>query len=187
MAYWPTTKRRKQKSNGHRAGVVARVGLVTTFLFRKLVIVGIKIHTKTIEVPDDIAKGLDGPAYLKLRTRIKKKYLAILGELATTAADVMALKDDETENNPEVMIKLAAFNRVNDYDALKAYAYIVLDWNWIDEETGKALPKPTNAQAFGELYEEQLIYIQEQIGELRRYSATEGNERNGSNSETSTD
>lgn len=151
-----------------------------------------KLYTKTIEVPEEIATGEDGPAWIKLRTRIRKKYLAILGQLVNSATGVMEMaKEQEAsgKTGKEMTLEearvVARFNEVNDILVLKAYANIVIDWNWVDDETGELLAKPQgNSTVFGELVEEQLTWIQEQIGQIRRYRATDGSKEDFLDSKT---
>jgi hypothetical protein len=64
-----------------------------------------------------------------------------------------------------------------------AYAAFVADWNWLDEESGLPLPKPTKAEVFkNDLFEDQTTWLASQIEKLERYRATEGNVKSGSTS-----
>lgn len=67
---------------------------------------------------------------------------------------------------------------VSDQKMLEFYEYLVLDWNWIDGDTGKPLPKPNDPEVFKALYEDQLEWIQDHVNDLKRYRVTEGNAEN---------
>lgn len=142
-----------------------------------------KLYVTKIETPEDIAQSANGkPAYIKLRTRLKKKYIKLMNRGIEAANAVMQLKDDADGNDAAVIDALTRFNAYNDNDRPKVYAYVVTEWNWIDAETGEPLPAPDKVETFDELYPQQLDWIQAQINDVMSFRATEGNGMSGSGS-----
>ena len=146
-----------------------------------------KVHFITIEVPDEIALGINGsnkpgPAWVKLRTRYKRKQLRIINQGVEIASRIMALDDNADEKNPQVLETLSTFFNYDNTQRPKFLAYAVIDWNWLDEETGKPLPKPDKPEVFDELFDNQVAWLQAEINQLLKYRATEGNVQSGSGS-----
>ena len=144
-----------------------------------------KLHIRKIDTPEDIAIGPNGePGWIKINTRLKKKHTALMNRGIEYAAKLQSLDldDDATESEmgPEAWAALANVMRYTDKDQLKFYSHFVADWNWTDEETGELLGKPNKMAVFGELFEEQIAWLQKQYNLLQKYRSTEGNAETGS-------
>lgn len=143
-------------------------------------------HTLRIDTPPEVAQGANGePAYVIFKTRYKGKYQKAFTRVGQLNSEVKQLKTDnmsEAEQD-EALILIDQLN--HSIEAVyAAFAHIVLDWNWLDEETGAPLPKPNeNPAVFSdELFDEQVAWIREHINKLTRYRATEGNAPSGNDS-----
>lgn len=148
-----------------------------------------RIRTKTIEVPEEIAISGNGqPAYVKMRTRylnnilqeIINKPTLLSGKAELLYKQIEALDDTDPANEGKANKLLAELegiysqlSKVNVTKELLAYA--VIEWNWLNEETGEPLPEPSNPEAFNLLYEDQTKWLRKQIEEIRKYKAAEGN------------
>lgn len=139
-------------------------------------------HTKRIDTPPEIATGPNGaPGWVVLKTRFKNKYANAFGQVFRFRQRLNdAIDAGDTDNAKELGAQALAASEF----AWTTYAYLVLDWNWIDIETGEPLPKPSgnNAVFREELYPFQTSWIAEQIQEIDQYRATEGNEQSGDGS-----
>lgn len=141
--------------------------------------------TIRIEVPPEVALGpQDKPAYIILKTRLKGKHREAFTSATRAAAQVMRLDINALKDNPEGQVKALAdvdeasqaINRLCD-----VYGEIILEWNWIDFDTGAVLPPPSAQIVRDELDQIQMAWLNEQAQQLLRYRATEGNARSGSN------
>jgi hypothetical protein len=139
-------------------------------------------HTITIETPAEIAEGAGGePAWVLFRTRAKNKYFQTFSKLQQNALEISTLIE-EVKNQPENQALLGEVDRLHSENAIlidltyDAYLYFIVDWNWLDYETGQPLHKPdSRAVIEEELTPQQIAWLRNQIDQLRRYRATEGN------------
>lgn len=136
-------------------------------------------HIARIETPANIVQGTNGePAYILLRTRFKNKHLLAFNKALRLNAEISKfdLNHLDEAGQKQVLQIAEALNQAVE-DVFSTYATLVIDWNWLDDETGQPLPKPLgHPEVFkAELYEEQVSWIREQIQNVQRYRATEGN------------
>lgn len=140
-------------------------------------------HTRKIEVPTEIAEGVNGePAFVVMRTRAKNKHFRAFNDLGKITAQLNALILDLQKNPAGSEELLSEAERLQtEAERLtgavyEAYVYLVADWNWLDFETGEPLAKPDSRGVIeDELTPQQIAWLREQVDELRRYRATEGN------------
>jgi hypothetical protein len=137
-----------------------------------------------IETPAHIAQSGNGvPAYVMLKTRFKNKHLFVFSRAGELAAEMQGrnVSDDMSEAETEAALQIAGKLNQTLSDIFNTYATLIVDWNWIDDETGQPLPKPKdNPGVFkNELYQEQTDWLREQIQNAAKYRATEGNARAG--------
>lgn len=129
----------------------------------------------------EVAEGANGePAYLVIKTRIKGRYARVFTAVGQSAARLMAINTATmTEADVDRAYKIA--QEVNsDVDLLfDAYAAMIVDWNWLDSETGEPLPSPDSDIIRDELDQFQLAFIRSKITEILRYPVTEGNGKSG--------
>jgi len=120
----------------------------------------------------EIAPGADGaPAYIDIRVRLKGSDRCLGLELA----QVWEKLKEPIDPNSLAMAELWEECRMAEY---KVLAMRVAGWNWADD-SGDPLPTPEGPAVFAELYEDQRLWIFDQIGELNRYTVTEGNAPSG--------
>lgn len=145
-------------------------------------------HTQRIDA-SEVAKGIaDEPAYILLKTRFKNKHRLAFSEAIRLSAEVNKIdlkqisQAGEAEQGRVLEIAERAHQAIE--KVYVTYATLVIDWNWLDEETDQPLPKPNgNPDVFKEeLYEEQITWIREQIQNVYKYRVTEGNARSGDGS-----
>lgn len=143
---------------------------------------------KKVEVPSGVATGVDGPAWIKFRTRIKGKYrkklvryrkvgLEMVGLGAKATAFQDALNDENIQLNGQVDNYIASADEFVRYDEdviPPIFWALIVDWNWLDEETGEALPL-TVESVQDELDHVQTEWLAEQIYEILNQRTAEGN------------
>lgn len=147
-------------------------------------------HTLKIETPPDIAQGVNGePAYIIVKTRFKNKYQMAFSEvnqLSTRLNQIVKqIKGGDTSPETEAEgLRLTSQVEAAIEAIWETFATLVLDWNWLDPETGAPLPKPNgNLDAFKrEIDDEQTSWIRDKIQNIQRYRATEGNAPSGNGS-----
>lgn len=141
-------------------------------------------NTLKIETPPEIATGPNGEAgYIILRSQFKGKYKNCFSDLAILALTLQEELAGATKLTSESRALIDQFNQLKER-TYEAYAHLVVDWNWIDRETGEVLPKPNNPDVFrhSELYEDQEAWLNEQRDKLFKRRATEANPTNGGGS-----
>lgn len=130
--------------------------------------------SKTIDA-SEVATAAAGPAWVKISTRIKGRHIKALAAANKSAARLQTL-DPQTASKAEVLeIVNQSESAISDF--YRALAVIVLDWNWLDDETGQPLPKPAgNPDVFqDDLDQVQSFWLNQRIGEVLGFRATEGN------------
>lgn len=141
-------------------------------------------NTLKIETPPEIATGPNGEAgYIIFRAVFKGKYKSCFSELAVLAETIQGNLAGATSLDDETRALIEKFNQAQER-AYEAYAHLVLDWNWIDRETGEPLPKPNNPDVFrySELYEDQEAWLIAQLRTLFNRRAVGANPTNGGGS-----
>lgn len=145
-------------------------------------------HILKIDTPPEIATGpSDAPGFVILKTRFKNRYALAFNEVIRAANRVNEAigKIQAGDNTFEAKaLELAAEADQATEFVWETYAALVLDWNWIDDETGEPLPKPAgNVEVFKrQLYPEQTQWIRDRIQTLQKYRGTEGNAMSGNGS-----
>lgn len=116
--------------------------------------------------------GADGEtAWIDIKVRMKGKHRRL-------GLEISRLSDKLNGNEELTAIQQAEL--VNEFRDIQ-YRLLnerVLAWNWVDGD-GEPLPAPDEPDVFAELYEDDIEWIFDQIGELSRYQATEGNATSG--------
>jgi hypothetical protein len=134
----------------------------------------------------EIALGIDdGAAWVAVKVRIKGRVQQMMFEIPLKNAMLQSIDIDPEilENDPDaadaLFAKLGDAIHVVD-DQYKLLAELIFDWNWADEDSGEALPKPyQNPSIFKELYTEQIRWLSEQSRKVHQLQATEGNAPSG--------
>lgn len=141
-----------------------------------------KRHVKRFEVPEEVARSVNGqPAWVDIKTRIKGKHVRALQEAISTLTEIASINTDNlTEAQTVKLVQKAQEATYNANRIFEIFATMVIDWNWLDEETGQPLPKPTAQVIEDELDQIQTVYIRDRIREIQKYRVTEGNASSGS-------
>ena len=117
---------------------------------------------KKIETPPEIATGFVGPAYIVLKTP-EGETLRILQQVKRWIVPSEALEKLSGAELAQLQRQIA---RVQPR-AERAFASLILDWNWTDFETGEALPRPPTTEViFSELSQDQIAWIRQQLIDL---------------------
>lgn len=147
-------------------------------------------HTLRIETPPDIAQGVNGePAYVVFKSRFKNKYQMAFSEVNRISGrlDEVIKQIKAGDKSPETEaegLRLAAQTEQAIDEVWETFSTLVLDWNWLDSETGEPLPRPNgNQDVFRrDIDDEQTRWIREKIQNIQKYRVTEGNAPSGNDS-----
>ena len=98
-------------------------------------------HVKRIETPADIAQGVDGPAWIELKTRVKGKYRKVFNNYRQLMVRMAATNTDNLNGNMDKLADASErFLKIDQQEIPKLVAALLVNWNWRDSETGEALP-----------------------------------------------
>ena len=146
---------------------------------------------KKVEVPEGVALGVDGPAWIKFKTRIKGKYRKNLVryrqvglKMAALATKGIVAEEQGRQLNGEVDMYVDTAIEFTEYDedVIPAIFHaLIVDWNWLDEETGELLPL-TVESVQDELDHVQTEWLATQIYEILNQRAAEGNSKSDKDS-----
>jgi hypothetical protein len=122
-----------------------------------------------------------------MKSRIKGKYRDAFANASRAAVQVLQLDIPALENNePAQREALRDVERANQAleNIYEVYEALILEWNWIDFDTGAALPPPDAQTIRSELDQVQMAWLNQQVQRLLKYRATEGNALSGNGSKT---
>ena len=133
------------------------------------------MNTIKIDTPVEIAQGVDGDAWIKIKTRIKGKYRRKLLKYQQMGLEIASIDTDNLNGNVEALTELSGeFIRYDEEEIPKLLAALITDWNWQDDETEEGLSLNVgNIQ--NELDHVQITWLLAQVTEVLRDRVTEGN------------
>jgi len=115
----------------------------------------VKLDTKrrpvSVRVPSDEVETQGEGSWVEFRRRMKAKHLGVIAQMA-------GLQDLSFQEDPGAVVSV--IERMGEM-----LGPFVMGWNWVDED-GEPYPQPkNNAEVFGELDMDELMWLIEKMGE----------------------